>query len=176
MWSTRRPTHPAVRAFLAAATVTALAATTGTQPAAAAPPGDTTAATYLTAHPGGTIISNTEISYQGGAFVVTLTRDTRALATADCPAGWFCFYDGVNFGYPRGRLSSCGWQDLAWWGWHDRTESVHYNLNTGTVWFINHVGSGHSGDFNVFDAGIGRRTRSDVSPYRNIADHVNRIC
>jgi hypothetical protein len=143
---------------------------------AAADPGGLSADEYLAKYPGGTKISSTEVSYSNGAFIVTTRRSAAILVGPDCPSGWFCFYDGVNYGYPRGRLSSCGWQDLAWWAWNDRTESVHYNLNSGTVWFINHVGSGHSGDFNVFDVGVGRRTRSDVAPYRNIADHVNRIC
>ena len=146
------------------------------QTPAGADPGGMSADEYLAKYPGGKKISPTEVSYSNGAFIVTTRRSAGTLVGPDCPSGWFCFYDGVNYGYPRGKLSSCGWQDLASWGWNDRTESVHYMLNTGRVWFINHVGTGHSNDFNVFDVGVSFRTRSDVSPYRNIADHVNRIC
>jgi len=131
---------------------------------------------YLAAHPGGLQIGTTEISYAGGTFVVTLAPPAGTLAGPDCPTGWFCFYDGVNYTYPRGKLSSCGWQDLAWWGWQNRTESVHYAMSSGTVWFISHGGSNHSGDLALFDIDTSRRARPDVSPHRNIADHVYRFC
>lgn len=131
---------------------------------------------YLAAHPGGTKINDREISYGGGKFIVTVTRSVGVLAGPDCPSNWFCFYDGLNYGYPRGRLSDCGWQDLAGWGWQDRTESVHYNMTRGSVWFQNHLSGGHGNDVNLFNVGVSLRTRSDVSPYRNMADHVNRSC
>jgi hypothetical protein len=132
---------------------------------------------YLLRYPGGTRINATEISYGGGVFIVTVTRASGIQASPDCPSGWFCFYDDINYGYPRGKLSSCGWQDLAWWSWHDRTESVHYNLATGSVSFINHApGTGHGSDTRLFDVSSGASTLSDVSPYRNMADHVYRFC
>lgn len=132
---------------------------------------------YLAQHPGGTRINDNEISYGDGRFIVTVTRPAGTQAAADCPSGWFCFYDRINFGYPRGRLSDCGWQDLAWWGWQDETEAAHYNLATGTVWFINHgAGTSHTSDQRLFDLGVGLRTRADVAPYRNMADHVYRFC
>lgn len=131
---------------------------------------------YRMTHPGGNQVSATEISYGGGAFIVAVVRAANGPEGADCPGGWFCFYDGINFIYPRGRLSSCGWQDLAWYGWSDRTESVHYNLSSGSVWFINHYGVNHSGDASLFYVDTGLRTRYDVTPYRNIADHVYRYC
>ena len=132
---------------------------------------------YLAAHPGGIQLNATEISYAGGTFVVTFARAPGILLGPDCPSGWFCFYDGLNYGYPRGKLSSCGWQDLGFYGWHDRTESVHYNLSFGSVVFINHgVGTSHSNDVRLFEIGINLRARSDVAPYRNLADHVYRFC
>jgi hypothetical protein len=131
---------------------------------------------YRMSHPGGKQINATEISYGGGAFIVAVVRSGDSAESADCPGGWFCFYDGINFSYPRGRLSSCGWQDLAWYGWSDRTESVHYNLSSGSVWFINHVDPSHSADTSLFYVDTGVRTRYDVSPYRNMADHVYRYC
>jgi hypothetical protein len=128
---------------------------------------------YLAAHPGGVQINSTEISYSGGAFVVTVVRAAGTYGTPDCPAGWFCFYDNINFGYPRGKLSDCGWQDLGWWGWRNRTESVHYNLSTGSVVFINETGAT---DTALFTVSTTRRTIADVSPNRNRADYVFRYC
>src|SRR5262245_36119693 len=83
-------------------------------------------AAYLAAHPGGERIGGADISYDHGRFVVTVVAPPGLTAAPDCPSGWFCFYDGVNYGYPRGRLSDCGFQDLGWWGWRDRTESAAY--------------------------------------------------
>ncbi|WP_320065010.1 hypothetical protein [Micromonospora sp. RTGN7] len=76
----------------------------GPATAAAAADRFTSARTYLAAHPGGTILSDNEISYRGGEFVVTLRAPIETAGTADCPSGWYCFYDSPNFGYPRGRL------------------------------------------------------------------------
>ncbi|WIN00089.1 peptidase inhibitor family I36 protein [Actinoplanes oblitus] len=156
-------------------TTCVLAATLSAQPAAAYPADTTRAAmaAYLHEHPGGTPISDRDIAYGGGTFIVTVTRAQagHALAAADCPSGWFCFYDGVNYTYPRGRLSSCGWQDLGTWGWRNRTESVHYNMSSGTVGFLNEAGSV---DTVLFTAGTTRRTIADVNPYRNQADYVSR--
>jgi hypothetical protein len=131
---------------------------------------------YLAAHPGGTPINDNEISYGGGAFIVTLNAPPHTLGAPDCPLNWFCFYDRTDFGYPRGKLSSCGWQDLATWGWQDRTESVYYNL-PGYVVFINHAGGiSHANDYPLFTVSAGNRALADVAPYRNMADHVDRHC
>jgi hypothetical protein len=128
---------------------------------------------YLAANPGGRQINATEISYGDGAFIVTVVPQLGTFGVADCPSGWFCFYDGINFGYPRGKLSDCGWQDLGWWGWRNRTESVHYNMSTGSVSFINETGSI---DTVLFSVDTVHRTISDVYPYRNMADYVYRYC
>ncbi|WP_344053944.1 peptidase inhibitor family I36 protein, partial [Planotetraspora silvatica] len=84
--------------------------------------------------PGGKQTSLNEVSYDNGKFVVTyaLPGQQVALGVADCPSGWFCFYENINFGYPRGKLSSCGRQDLATWGWRDRISSVD-NSTTSSV-------------------------------------------
>jgi hypothetical protein len=124
---------------------------------------------YLAAHPGGTVVNDNEISYQGGRFVVNLRRTARTDGTADCPWGWYCFYEWPDFGYPRGRLSSCGWQNLATWSWQYRVESAHYNLGSGYVSFYYY-------DTRLFDVGAGNRVRSDAAPYRNWANYVYRYC
>jgi hypothetical protein len=128
---------------------------------------------YLVANPGGRQINATEIAYDDGAFVVTVVPEAGILGVPDCPSGWFCFYDGINYGYPRGKLSDCGWQDLGWWGWRNRTESVHYNMASGSVTFINETGSV---DTSLFSVDTVHRTISDVYPNRNKADYVYRFC
>lgn len=127
----------------------------------------------LELYPGGKQTAPNEVSYDGGRFVVTYAKPgvIQPLA-ADCPSGWFCFYDYTNYGYPRGRLSDVGWQDLATYGWHDRTESVHNNTSTA-VDFDNHTSGGHVNDVFLFCV-TGRGAISDVSPNRNRADHVFR--
>jgi len=173
--------RPSCRPVLAvAATLILIIAT----PAAAAPtqrPHPPTVQQQIDAQlakaPGGKQISPTEVSYGNGTFVITFVAPANTSVGADCPGGWFCFYDRTGYGYPRGKLSSCGWQDLAWWAWNDRTESVHYNISTGSVAFINHTGApDHSDDVVLFSVGANSRYRSDVAPYRNMADHVYRYC
>jgi hypothetical protein len=123
------------------ACIVAAAVTTVAAPAAAAPV-TSSAAAYLAAHPGGTLVGANEISYDGGTFVVTLTPPANAPAAADayvdCPRGWFCFYDRPDYGYPRGKLSSCYWQSLATYGWQDRVESAYYNLDRGGAQFYDY--------------------------------------
>jgi hypothetical protein len=130
---------------------------------------------YLIGHPGGRQINTTDIEYGNGAFIVTVVPAAPrvTIAALDCPAGWYCFYDGVNFGYPRGKLSDCGFQDLGTWGWRNRTDSVQYNLSSGSVTFINETGAT---DTALFSVSTTKRTIADVNPYRNQADYVYRTC
>ncbi|BFU45115.1 peptidase inhibitor family I36 protein [Krasilnikovia sp. MM14-A1004] len=134
----------------------------------------------LTLAPGGVQTAANEVSYDGGRFVVTyaLPGARAALAAADCPSGWFCFYDHTNYGYPRGRLSDCGWQDLGAYGWNDRTESVD-NSTGNTVDYINHEDYGNPANGHVYDYHLfynyGHSSASSVG-YPNQADHVNRLC
>src|SRR5262245_46626817 len=179
---TRNPGRLAIAVLAATALLIPNPAAASLTPASAIPiPADSSVQAqvdaYLAAYPGGKQINATEISYAGGTFVVTLVPPVGTLAGPDCPGGWFCFYDGVNYVYPRGKLSSCGWQDLSFYGWHDRTESVHYNLSSGLVWFINHApGVTHANDIRLFEVSSSMRTRADVFPFRNMADHVYRFC
>jgi hypothetical protein len=172
---TMPPRYATAAALLAAALVLT---TTGT-PVQAAQTASVQAQidAQLAKFPGGKQISATEVSYATGGFVITFTRPQNGVdGYADCPGGWFCFYEHTNYGYPRGKLSSCGWQDLSWWGWQDRTESVHNNQYSGWVLFINHSGPpDHSGDYGLFDVWPGERL-PDISPYCNMADHVYRFC
>ncbi|GAA1581037.1 peptidase inhibitor family I36 protein [Actinoplanes couchii] len=127
---------------------------------------------YLRAHPGGKQTSDRDISYADGTFIVTVARpDAITLAAADCPSGWYCFYDGINYTYPRGRLSSCGWQDLATWGWRNRIESAHYNMSSGTVAFLHENGAT---DTRLFTVGTSSRTLANAGTNSNRADYVSR--
>lgn len=159
----------------------------GAQPAVAngftttAPSGDALTASgdtqakvdaYLAAHRGGVQINSREISYGADALIITVVPETTALlAAADCPSGWFCFYEGVSYTYPRGRLSSCGWQNLATWGWANRVESVHYMMSAGTVAFLNEAGAT---DSVLFTVSTSKRAIADVGSSRNRADYVSR--
>ena len=118
--------------------------------------------------PGGKQISANEVSYDNGRFVVTYALPGQVqLLAPDCPSGWFCFYDLTNFRYPRGRLSDFGEQDLATWGWRNRTESVHNNTNTDVD--FDSTTQVHLFCVDSFN------TDADVAPHRNDADFVFRF-
>ena len=154
-----------------------VAAPTVPATAAAYPELNAATAAYLATHPGGVPLDSNEISYSGGTFVVTVTPPLGPSFYPDCPAGWFCFYQYTYYGYPRGRLSSCGWQDLATWGWQNRVESAYYNLLNGATSFIQHSpGTSHIQDYTLFTIGVGLRGIVDVAPYRQMADYVYRYC
>ncbi|KES02964.1 hypothetical protein BU52_33145 [Streptomyces toyocaensis] len=129
---------------------------------------------HLKLYPGGKQTAANEITYDHGKFVATYAKpgEVQALGVPDCPSGWFCFYEYTGFGYPRGRLSDTDWQDLATYGWHDRTDSVHNNTSTA-VDFENHTTGGHANDMYLFCVSS-YSNDSDVSPERNMADHVYR--
>jgi hypothetical protein len=160
-----------VAALLTAATTTVAIAATAAPARAADIQAQVDA--YMAKHPGGTRIGAADVAYSGGRFVVTVVRTGHTAAAPDCPSNWYCFYDGTNYTYPRGRLSDCGAQDLGTWGWRNRTASVHYRMSTGSVTFINEAGST---DTSLFTASTTRRTIPDVAPYRDMADYVYRTC
>ncbi|GAA4717417.1 hypothetical protein Prum_020190 [Phytohabitans rumicis] len=125
---------------------------------------------YLIDNPGGIQVSATDIAY--GDLIVTVVRSAAA-GVPDCPSGWFCFYDGANYTYPRGKLSDCGPQDLGTWNWRNRVASVDYQSSTGSVTFINETGAT---DTALFTASTSRRRIPDVAPNRDKADYVYRSC
>lgn len=140
---------------------------------------------HLTRFPGGVQINENEISYADGTFIMTFAKpgmlsDSQAAPDNDCTFNWYCFYDGTNYTYPRGRLSSCGWQDLFDFGWHDRTESVAQDRGPSIYWvqYLNHTSGGHGNDQNLFftDGTSFSYQIADVAPYRNMADHAVKRC
>jgi hypothetical protein len=138
---------------------------------------------HLARAPGGVQINENEISYDGGRFIMTFAKpgqqvgtDPTVQASSDCTFAWYCFYDGINFTYPRGRFSDCGWQDMSAWGWHDRTESVAQNLLGTWIQYLNHTTGGHGNDVHLFFTDTLFEEIPDVAPYRNMADHGVRHC
>jgi len=140
----------------------------------------------LDLYPGGVQTAANEVSYDGGKFVITFAQpagvhsasDMVLLGEPDCPSGWFCFYDYANYGYPRGKLSDCGAQDLWQYGWNDRAESQHNNTYTG-VSFFNHIGAFH-GYFSISPSDQELAFASSLTAsnfqYPNMIDHVSRFC
>jgi ABC-type glycerol-3-phosphate transport system substrate-binding protein len=177
------PTRRPARRNVSAALILALLLVGAPGAAHAGPSGDPASAdpieqlieAYLAAHPGGVRINETELAYDGGTFIVGVAPSTGVamFAAPDCPNGWYCFYDGTNYAYPRGRLSDCGWQDLGNWGWRNRIESAHYNLSYGNTTFLDETGAT---DTKLFVISTSARTIADVSPHRNRADYVYRAC
>jgi hypothetical protein len=135
---------------------------------AAASPVSPGVVSYLAEHPGGKLIGGNEISYDDGRFVVTITPPEHINGYVDCPKGWFCFYDRADFGYPRGRLSSCYGQSLATWGWQDRVESAYYNIDRGYVWFFDYGAP-------LFSIGAGFPSRDYLGSAMNRATDVYRF-
>ncbi|GAA4588000.1 hypothetical protein GCM10023194_38480 [Planotetraspora phitsanulokensis] len=123
--------------------------------------------------PGGKQTSPNEVSYDNGKFVVTYALPgQRALGVADCPSGWFCFYENINFGYPRGKLSDCGTQDLGQYGWANRISSAD-NSTTNSVEYWEATSFGTLYLFTNFNPGAISYVGND---YNDRADIVHRNC
>ena len=129
--------------------------------------------------PGGTQTAPNEVSYDGGKFVVTYRMPGAVAAAApDCPSGWFCFYANYEYGYPRGKLSSCGWQDLSKYRWNDRTRSIH-NATATDIDFYGHQDYGNPAYGHVLDEFLFGAFIYESVPYvlyPDQADHVIRRC
>jgi hypothetical protein len=170
---TRRLPHPATLLTSIVALLLILTVNPGPPPTRPTAPDAATA--YLRQHPGGTRLNENEVQY--GALVVTIARPTATAAvTADCPAGWFCFYDGTNYAYPRGKLSACGGQDLTQYGWSNRVNSAYYNLLNGKVTFYDSKTSAPNDDVALFTISTATRGNPDAGANRNKADYVYRTC
>lgn len=164
-----RAARAGVIAALTFLVAVATALTTAVGPAAAAVHAGTPAAAYLARHPGGQLLNSHEVSYDDGAFVVTLGPDNGVAAAPDCPSGWFCFWDGTSYSGPRGKLSSCGWQNLATYDWEYRVASAYYNLDRGAVQF-------RYGNTGLFQVGVSARSIPNAGAYKDLATTVYRYC
>lgn len=47
----------------------------------------------------------------------------------DCPAQYFCLWDGPTYGSTRVQFHDNGWQNLTDWGFNDMASSVYNNTN-----------------------------------------------
>lgn len=150
------PRHPRLPAALTSVATVLLPLAAASTPATAAP------ATYA----GGTRAVDHHLA------TTAMVPEVSPRAVADCPAGWFCFYDGRNYTGHRGKLSSCGYQDLATYGWNNRIESVYYDMRNGRVTFYNDGPT----DTALFTVSVATPGDTDVSPHRDKADYVYRAC
>ncbi|WP_371661816.1 peptidase inhibitor family I36 protein [Streptomyces sp. NBC_00280] len=114
----------------------------------------------------GLLAATMVVPASASASVPAATGQALGALAPSCPDNWFCFYDGTNW-VTRGRLSDCGWQNLANWGWQNRIEST-YNNTDDWVWYED-VATGNG----WWDA---PRTYYASVPYPNTADWVYREC
>lgn len=54
---------------------------------------------------------------------------TAAADRSDCPAQYFCLWDGPTYGSDRVQFHDNGWQNLTNFGFNDRASSVYNNTN-----------------------------------------------
>ena len=122
--------------------------------------------------PAGKMTGPSQITYDNGKFVVDFAPDagsTARLGTPNCPTNWVCFYDGTNYGYPRGKLQDCGQQDLATWGWRNRTNSAHdHHGASADFWDV-------ESDFDGFWVDSGQAI-ADVGSAKNKVDLIYINC
>ncbi|MEH1130151.1 hypothetical protein [Micromonospora sp. CPCC 206061] len=133
--------------------------------------------------PGGVQIADNEVSYDNGRFIMTFarpgerTRDDASTLAVDCGGYRFCFFDGPNFTYPRGRLNDCGWQDLWTFNWGDRVESsAQVRPSPVFVLYIGHGAYPNHSDDDVYWFTDGNDREVATVPNPNAADHVNQNC
>lgn len=130
---------------------------------------------YLAANPGGEQTGPAEISYNRGAVVITVAGPGPSLKASDCPSGWVCFYDSPQFGYARGKVSSCGWQSLDTFDWQHRIESAQFNRDVGAAtFFARDPLTGHNEP--LFTLSPAAPALPDVGTARNRADAVYVYC
>ncbi|MEV0457327.1 hypothetical protein [Catellatospora methionotrophica] len=172
-------TAPIRRAIPVGVTVLALLLPATSAAATDPPPHPPTAAAVTATQgplpDGGTRISPTEISYDNGRAILR-TGDASAAIGPDCPLSSFCVYDMTNYRSTRLALTGCGFFDLGKYPFYfnDRAESLHFNAS-GVLWVYDHRGTEHSTDVTLFKLAA-YTAKPDLTPYRNITDHLYRQC
>ncbi len=97
----------------------------------------------LATTPGGRQIGVNQVAWRGGKAVMTfpLPGEKRArtvnepvgtLGTPNCSYAWTCLYEHRNFEGRRLTWSDCNFENLANWGFNDKTTSWHNNQTRGT--------------------------------------------
>jgi hypothetical protein len=128
----------------------------------------------LNRYPGGKQISANQISYDGGAVVLSFAVPGQVLAST-CPTGYVCLYKGRSFSGDHLDLNTCAWYDLGWNRWQDQTRSVR-NARSRPVAFDNH-GSvpSHASDRWLFTINSGA-SAANLGAHEGKADHIRPQC
>lgn len=93
--------------------------------------------------PGGKQIGVNQVSWRDGKVVMTfplpgekkaraVNEPLGALGTPNCSYLWTCLYEHANFDGRRLTWSDCNFENLADWGFNDKTTSWHNNQSRGT--------------------------------------------
>ncbi|MFJ6798223.1 hypothetical protein [Streptomyces sp. NPDC091268] len=94
--------------------------------------------------PGGKRIGLNQAAWRGGKAVMTwplpgeakaraVDEPSVALGSPNCAYGWTCLYEHANFDGRRLTWSDCAFENLADWGFSDKTTSWHNNQSGGAV-------------------------------------------
>ncbi|WP_433227373.1 peptidase inhibitor family I36 protein [Actinomadura formosensis] len=76
---------------------------------------------------GGIQTGPSEVSYKGGDVKLIIAKK-QAAGTANCPSGWYCFYQYKDWGGRRLQFKDCGSnQSLTDYGFGNLTTSWHNN-------------------------------------------------
>ncbi|WP_282697740.1 peptidase inhibitor family I36 protein [Streptomyces sp. CC208A] len=97
--------------------------------------------------PGGKQIGVNQIAWRGGKAVMTLPLPGEAqaravneplgtLGTPNCSYLWTCLYEHSNYDGRRLTWSDCNFENLANWGFNDKTSSWHNNQSRGTKSYV----------------------------------------
>lgn len=97
----------------------------------------------LATTPGGKQTGVNQVSWRGGKAVMTfplpgekqaraVNEPAGALGTPNCSYAWTCLYEHSNFDGRRLTWSDCNFENLADWGFNDKTTSYHNNQTRGT--------------------------------------------
>ncbi|MDR6596376.1 hypothetical protein ACFFSW_27015 [Saccharothrix longispora] len=128
--------------------------------------------------PGGTRTAADEVSWHGGKVVMTWRppADGGVVPLVTCRSEGWCFHEHSDFneGSSSGRtlwFQDCNWQDLADWGFSDKTSSWQ-NRSGNTIKVINHASgkTGHGSDGTLFRMSPKSSARS-IGSNNDKADH-----
>jgi hypothetical protein len=140
-------------------------------------------AQLLREHPGGVQINEDQIAWNDGNVVLSIPSspppqsqdesssvdaDISINAASDCPAGWFCLWQDINFTNRRLQFRDANCQNLTNFGFNDLASSW-FNRNGGAYRVYRNIGCAGL----LFTAPSGAQS-SNVGPVNN--DQASSIC